>query len=82
MITKHTCSVTSAGACSFQPQTIHKTLLSRNSQKPAFRRHSFVDATNHDAMTVTAIAGHCTKDNQSIKLRFRGSFYSDAEVAT
>lgn len=68
MTAKHTCSVTSAGACSPQPHAIHSALLSRNSQKPALRRPSDVDATNHDAMTVTAIAGHWTKDSQSTTL--------------
>lgn len=44
----------------------HSTLLARNTQKPALRRHALRDATSHEAASVTTIAGHCMKSNQSM----------------
>jgi hypothetical protein len=36
----------------------HKALLSKKIQKPVLRRDSFLEATSHDAVSVTAMAGH------------------------
>lgn len=55
---KHNCKVMSAGAPLWNPHTTHITLLSKNTQKPALRLPSTVEATSHDATTVTTIAGH------------------------
>src|SRR6185437_2071182 len=41
----------------------HRALLSRNTQKPIFRRRLRPEATNHEAITVTAMAGHCIRPN-------------------
>ena len=38
--------------------TNHNTLLSRKIQSPQLRRLSLLEATSHDAATVTAVAGH------------------------
>jgi hypothetical protein len=53
---------TSAGAALYIPQTTHRTLLTKKSQKPTWRRVREDDATNQAADTVTSIAGHCNAE--------------------
>ena len=48
------------------PHAIHNTLLPINTQKPTFLRDDSADATNHDASTVTSMAGHCNASIKSI----------------
>lgn len=67
MATRHTCSTTSAHDEVCHPQTTHSALLTKNTQKPAARRDSWLEATNHDAATVATMAGHCTAFSRSIR---------------
>src|SRR5215216_4744369 len=55
----------SAQACACQPQPIHKTLLTRKTQKPALRRRVDREATSQAASSEAAKAGHCSKSSMS-----------------
>jgi hypothetical protein len=50
-----------AQASSCQPHTIHKKLLSKNTQKPAYRFGAAREPTSQAASNEAAMAGHCRK---------------------
>ena len=52
------CSTTKAHEFDFTPQMIQSRLLNRKTQKPQFRFLATLEATSHEAIKVTAIAGH------------------------
>lgn len=55
---RHTCKAMRAYAWACVPHATHRMLLAINSQNPMLRRRSCVDATYHEAATVTSMAGH------------------------
>ena len=58
------CNTTSAQAFEGIAHAIHSTLLTIKIQNPYFRRSARLDATIHEAVMVTAIAGHCNKSKK------------------
>src|SRR6188472_1065812 len=56
-----TCRAISAQAWSCQPQITHSTLLAMKHQNPQLRFFLCWDPTSHAAMSVIAMAGHCSR---------------------
>src|SRR5689334_23098815 len=81
---RENCSAMSAHACACHPQATHSTLLARKTQKPAARRDRRLEATSHEASTVTTIAGHCSRSRRSMKSlipRSGGAIFAEARAA-
>ena len=55
---RQNCRRMSAYACTCTPRMTHRALLNRNSPNPIFRRRLRPEDTNHEAITVAAMAGH------------------------
>ena len=55
---RQSCNTIKANALACKPHQIHKTLLTRKTQKPTLRFFSFEEAISQAAMTVTPMAGH------------------------
>jgi hypothetical protein len=64
MTARQTCRAITAFAPAGIPQNTHRTLLTRNTQKPIFRRPAFFEPTSQAARTDAANAGHWMRSTQ------------------